>query len=56
MWAAQFMGFEEPNRWMTSRGLGNYGYGFPASIGIQIAHPNLLLSMLQGSELAYMQN
>jgi acetolactate synthase-1/2/3 large subunit len=39
MWAAQFMKFERPNRWMTSGGLGTMGYGFPAAIGVQIAHP-----------------
>jgi acetolactate synthase-1/2/3 large subunit len=39
MWAAQFLGFEDPNRWMTSGGLGTMGYGVPASIGVQIAHP-----------------
>ena len=38
MWAAQFLGFEDPNRWMTSGGLGTMGYGFPASIGVQLAH------------------
>ena len=39
MWAAQFFKFEEPNRWMTSGGLGTMGYGLPAAIGAQIAHP-----------------
>jgi acetolactate synthase I/II/III large subunit len=39
MWAAQFMKFEEPNRWMTSGGLGTMGYGLPAAIGVQLAHP-----------------
>ncbi len=39
MWAAQFFRFEEPNRWMTSGGLGTMGYGLPAAIGAQIAHP-----------------
>jgi acetolactate synthase-1/2/3 large subunit len=39
MWAAQFIGFEEPNRWMTSGGLGTMGYGLPAAIGVQLAHP-----------------
>ncbi|MBT5049503.1 MAG: acetolactate synthase 3 large subunit [Rhodospirillaceae bacterium] len=39
MWAAQFYKFEEPNRWMTSGGLGTMGYGFPAAIGVQMAHP-----------------
>jgi acetolactate synthase I/II/III large subunit len=39
MWAAQFYRFEEPNRWMTSGGLGTMGYGLPAAIGVQLAHP-----------------
>ncbi|MEZ5907361.1 MAG: acetolactate synthase 3 large subunit [Hyphomicrobiaceae bacterium] len=39
MWAAQFYGFEEPNRWMTSGGLGTMGYGLPAAVGVQVAHP-----------------
>jgi acetolactate synthase-1/2/3 large subunit len=39
MWAAQFLKFEEPNRWMTSGGLGTMGYGLPAAIGVQLAHP-----------------
>jgi acetolactate synthase I/II/III large subunit len=39
MWAAQFYQFEEPNRWLTSGGLGTMGYGHPAAIGAQIAHP-----------------
>src|SRR5690606_30913521 len=39
MWAAQFYKFEKPNRWMTSGGLGTMGYGFPAAIGVQMAHP-----------------
>jgi len=42
MWAAQFLKFEKPNRWMTSGGLGTMGYGFPAAIGAQIAHPDAL--------------
>jgi acetolactate synthase-1/2/3 large subunit len=40
MWAAQYLEFEEPNRWMTSGGLGTMGYGFPAAMGVQMAHPN----------------
>ena len=39
MWAAQFLKFEKPNHWMTSGGLGTMGYGFPAAIGVQMAHP-----------------
>jgi len=48
MWAAQFMGFEAPNRWMTSGGLGTMGYGLPASIGVQIAHPDSLVINVAG--------
>ena len=40
MWAAQYLGFEEPNRWMTSGGLGTMGYGFPAAIGMQMGNPD----------------
>ena len=43
MWAAQYLGFNDPNRWMTSGGLGTMGYGFPASIGVQMAHPDALV-------------
>jgi acetolactate synthase-1/2/3 large subunit len=39
MWAAQFLPFDKPNRWMTSGGLGTMGYGLPAAIGVQMAHP-----------------
>ncbi|MGE5203227.1 MAG: acetolactate synthase 3 large subunit [Acidobacteriota bacterium] len=39
MWAAQFLKFEDPKHWMTSGGLGTMGYGLPAAIGVQIAHP-----------------
>ncbi len=55
MWAAQFMGFEEPNRWMTSGGLGTMGYGFPASIGIQVAHPKSLVINVAG-EASWLMN
>ncbi|MDF2235482.1 acetolactate synthase 3 large subunit [Albimonas sp. CAU 1670] len=48
MWAAQFLGFDEPNRWMTSGGLGTMGYGVPASIGVQIAHPESLVINVAG--------
>ena len=40
MWAAQYYRFEEPNRWMTSGGLGTMGYGIPAAVGVQVAHPD----------------
>lgn len=48
MWAAQFYGFEEPNRWMTSGGLGTMGYGLPAALGAQIAHPDALVIDIAG--------
>ncbi len=48
MWAAQFLHFDKPNRWMTSGGLGTMGYGFPASIGVQIAHPEALVINVAG--------
>jgi acetolactate synthase I/II/III large subunit len=48
MWAAQFFKFEEPNHWMTSGGLGTMGYGFPAAIGVQIAHPDALVIDIAG--------
>jgi acetolactate synthase I/II/III large subunit len=48
MWAAQFYRFEEPNRWMTSGGLGTMGYGLPASIGVQLAHPKSLVIDIAG--------
>ena len=48
MWAAQFYHFQEPNRWMTSGGLGTMGYGLPASVGVQLAHPNSLVVDIAG--------
>ncbi|MFC0282876.1 acetolactate synthase 3 large subunit [Camelimonas abortus] len=48
MWAAQFLKFEEPNRWMTSGGLGTMGYGLPAAIGVQLAHPEALVIDVAG--------
>jgi acetolactate synthase I/II/III large subunit len=48
MWAAQFFKFEEPNRWMTSGGLGTMGYGLPATIGVQLAHPDSLVIDIAG--------
>jgi len=48
MWAAQFYRFEEPNRWMTSGGLGTMGYGLPASVGVQLAHPGALVIDIAG--------
>ena len=55
MWAAQYLGFEDPNRWMTSGGLGTMGYGFPASIGVQIAHPDALVINVAG-EASWLMN
>jgi len=48
MWAAQFYHFEEPNRWMTSGGLGTMGYGLPAAVGVQAAHPKSLVIDIAG--------
>jgi acetolactate synthase-1/2/3 large subunit len=48
MWAAQFYRFEEPNRWMTSGGLGTMGYGLPAAIGVQMAHKEGLVIDIAG--------
>ncbi len=48
MWAAQFYQFQEPTRWMTSGGLGTMGYGLPASVGVQLAHPNSLVIDIAG--------
>jgi acetolactate synthase-1/2/3 large subunit len=48
MWAAQFLKFEKPNRWMTSGGLGTMGYGLPAAMGVQIAHPEALVIDVAG--------
>ena len=55
MWAAQYLGFEAPNRWMTSGGLGTMGYGLPASIGVQIAHPEALVVNVAG-EASWLMN
>src|SRR5271157_393662 len=48
MWAAQHFHFEKPNRWMTSGGLGTMGYGLPAAMGVQIAHPDALVIDIAG--------
>ncbi len=48
MWAAQFFKFEEPHHWMTSGGLGTMGYGLPAAVGVQIAHPEALVIDIAG--------
>ena len=48
MWAAQLFKFEEPMHWMTSGGLGTMGYGLPAAVGVQIAHPDGLVIDIAG--------
>jgi acetolactate synthase I/II/III large subunit len=48
MWAAQFYQFQEPHRWMTSGGLGTMGYGLPAAVGVQLAHPDALVIDIAG--------
>jgi acetolactate synthase-1/2/3 large subunit len=48
MWAAQRFKFEQPNRWMTSGGLGTMGYGLPAAVGVQMAHPEALVIDIAG--------
>jgi len=55
MWAAQYLDFSKPNRWMTSGGLGTMGYGFPAAIGVQIAHPNKPVICVAG-EASFLMN
>ena len=55
MWAAQFLHFDDPNRWMTSGGLGTMGYGFPASVGVQQAHPGALVINVAG-EASWLMN
>lgn len=55
MWAAQYMKFNQPNRWMTSGGLGTMGYGFPAAIGVQMAHPKATVIDIAG-EASFQMN
>ena len=55
MWAAQYFGFDKPNRWMTSGGLGTMGYGLPAAMGVQVAHPDSLVIDVSG-EGSFMMN
>lgn len=55
MWAAQYYKFDEPKRWMTSGGLGTMGYGLPAAIGVQVAHPESLVVDISG-EASFLMN
>ena len=55
MWAAQYYKFDEPKRWMTSGGLGTMGYGLPAAIGVQVAHPDSLVVDISG-EASFLMN
>ncbi len=55
MWAAQFLTFNDPNRWMTSGGLGTMGYGLPSSVGVQVAHPESLVINVAG-EASWLMN
>lgn len=55
MWAAQFLQFRDPNRWMTSGGLGTMGYGLPAATGVQVAHPDALVVDVSG-EASFLMN
>ena len=55
MWAAQYLQFRQPHRWMTSGGLGTMGYGLPAAIGVQVAHPDALVVDVSG-EASFMMN
>jgi acetolactate synthase-1/2/3 large subunit len=48
MWAAQHFGFEDPNKWLTSGGLGTMGYGLPAAIGAQLGNPDALVIDIAG--------
>jgi len=48
MWAAQYFGFEKPNKWLTSGGLGTMGYGMPAAIGAQLGNPDALVIDIAG--------
>jgi acetolactate synthase-1/2/3 large subunit len=48
MWAAQHFHFDDPNHWMTSGGLGTMGYGLPAAVGVQVAHPDSLVIDIAG--------
>lgn len=55
MWAAQYLRFDAPNRWMTSGGLGTMGYGLPSAIGVQVAHPEATVACVTG-EASFLMN
>lgn len=55
MWAAQHFKFEKPLHWLTSGGLGTMGYGFPAALGVQVAHPDALVLCISG-DASFMMN
>ena len=55
MWAAQYLKFEKPKHWLTSGGLGTMGYGLPAAIGVQVAHPDALVVDVSG-EASFLMN
>lgn len=55
MWAAQYIGFDQPNKWLTSGGLGTMGYGVPAALGAQMANPNDLVMCISG-DASFMMN
>lgn len=55
MWAAQFIKFNQPHKWMTSGGLGTMGYGVPSAMGVQMAHPDELVVCVSG-EASFMMN
>ncbi|MEE9492623.1 MAG: acetolactate synthase 3 large subunit [Gammaproteobacteria bacterium] len=48
MWAAQFYKFDRPNQWINSGGLGTMGFGFPAAMGVQVAHPDSPVACITG--------
>ncbi|BDZ75406.1 MULTISPECIES: acetolactate synthase 3 large subunit [Methylophaga] len=48
MWAAQYYGFDEPNRWINSGGLGTMGFGLPAAMGVQLAYPESTVICVTG--------
>jgi acetolactate synthase-1/2/3 large subunit len=55
MWAAQFIKYDSPKRWMTSGGLGTMGYGFPSAVGVQVAHPDSTVVCVSG-EASFLMN